>query len=219
MTFTELVSRTAERLNLTSSEATARLGRYVNDRYRELTSSLGINTSRRTSATAATVISNPRVTFTIEKIERIYATTTGARRMLQEISYDEWRNRNVYQNASGSPLAYAVENAGASTVTIVLDPVPAAVETLSADGLNNASTLSGSDVPAFPADFHDALVWGAMAEEYRKLDKHNLATDAEARFEKRISDLRYFLAKSSYLELKQGPNNRARRWSPTIIPS
>jgi len=216
MTFTEIQTRAAERLNITSSEGLARIGRYINDRYARLTSSIGLPTSRRTSTTAATVAGNPRVTFTIEKIERIYATTTGQRRVLQEISYDEWRNANVYQNGSGAPERYAIELQGASTVTVVLDPVPSGIETLSVDGLANASTLSGSDVPAFSKDFHDALVFGAMADEYDKLEKPSLSQRYETLYNERVADLRYFLAKSSYLQRKQGESNRTKRWNPHV---
>ena len=55
-TFTEIVAQTAERLNLTSAEALARLGRYVNDRNRQVTSSVGLNTSRRATNSQNTVI-------------------------------------------------------------------------------------------------------------------------------------------------------------------
>jgi hypothetical protein len=183
-----------------------------------LSSSLGLQTSRRTTATAATSAGVATLTFTLEKIENVYRTASGKRQVLEEISYDEWRNANVHLNASGEPRRYAIQNQGASTVTIVLDPVPSAIETLSADGLANASALSGSNVPAFPADFHDALVFGAIADEYDKLEKPVQATKYEQLFEQRVSDLRFFLAKSGYLSRKQGQTSDVRRWNPHIIP-
>jgi hypothetical protein len=218
VTFTEIVSRAAERLNLTSADAVARLGRFVNDRYARLTSSLGLQTSRRTTVTAATSASTATLTFSVEKIERVYATTSGARRMLDEITYDEWVNCNVHSNAEGTPQRYAIKTNGASSVTIVLDPVPSGIETLTADGMVNASALSGSNVPAFPADFHDALVFGALADEYDKLDRPAQATKNEALYQARVSDLRFFLAKSGYLSIKQGNSPRVRRWNPRIVP-
>jgi hypothetical protein len=210
MTFTEIVQAASDRLNLTSPEATARIGRSVNDRYRRVTSSIGLQTSRRTTATANTSAGSPSLTFALEKLEVIYDTTSGQRRVLSEITYDEWRNSNVYANPSGTPRRYAVKSADASSVTIVLDPVPASVSSLSADGLASASSLSGSQVPAFPADFHDALVHGAVADELRKQEKPALALEAEKQHEQRLSDLRMFLAKSSYLDIVQGA--RAGRW-------
>jgi hypothetical protein len=70
--------------------------------------------------------------------------------------------------------------------------------------LDNATELSADgDEPTFPADFHDILVEGARYEELRKMDKMMpLAQEAYGRFEKRMSDLRYFLAKSAYLKTK-----------------
>jgi hypothetical protein len=211
VTFDEIVSEVKSRLNLTSTEATTRVGQFVNSRYRRLTSSVGVQTSRRTTSTANTVAGNPRVTFSLEKVERVYLTASGKARVLSERSYDEWRTSVVHAPSSGDPLTYAIETTGASTVTIVLDPTPSGTETLSADGLQNASTLSGSSVPNFPADFHDALVFGAMADELRKMEKPDLAAEAEAQYEARVADLRYFLAKSGYLSITQGPRSGLTR--------
>lgn len=208
MNFTELVAATSERLNLTHADALARIGRRLNDRYRRLTSSVGINTSRRGNATANTIANDPRVTFALEKLEIVYCAVSGMRCVLDERTFDEWRNATTVSLQSGTPEWYAIENAGAATVEIVLYPTPSAIVALSADGLLPATTLSGTDVPAFPADFHDALVFGAMADEYAKLDKGQQAMMFEAQYEQRAADLRLFLAKSAYLQIHQGPRTR-----------
>lgn len=204
MTFTEIVNAAAGRLNLTSAEALARLGGFVNERYRRLTSSTGLNTSRRATVSAVTTASNPRLTLGLEKLETVYVTDGGVRRVVRQITYDEWRNRTVWTPRAGDVWEYAEETTGPSSVTIVLHPTPAAAVTVSADGLANASTLSGTDVPNFPADFHDALVFGAVADELEKLERPKQANQFEGRYESRVADLRYFLAKSATLSLRQG---------------
>jgi hypothetical protein len=223
VTFTELVTAVADRLNLTSTEATTRIGREINDRYRRVTSSIGLTLTRRAEVTAATVIGDPAVTFTCEKILAVFDVTTGNRRVLAERTFDEWRNANTWAPTSGQPLTFAISEMNASTVKIVLDPVPSSVFTLRADAIENASTLSGVQVPDFAADFHDVLMHGALADELYKMEKADLARQSEADYQARLSDLRMFIAKSAYLEINQGgragldrgaywPGYGVRRW-------
>lgn len=208
MTFTAIVASVGERLNLTSPDALARIGRNVNDRYVRLTSSVGLQTSRRGSNSQNTIAANPRVTFALEKLENIHCVDAGKRRVLDQRTYDEWRNQDTVIPLSGDPMWYAIEETGAASVTVVLYPTPSSVMALVADGLENAAVLAGTDVPAFPADYHNALVFGAMADEYTKLDKPDIAARFEAQFEQRIGELRLFIAKSSYLSIHQGPRQQ-----------
>ncbi len=194
----------AERLNLTSPEALARVGRNINSRNRRITSSLGLNTSRRTTNSQNTVIGNQQLTFALEKLEVVYTLVSGKRRVLDEISYDEWRNRDTSTPGTGDSDCYAVETTGAATVTIVLDYTPDAIEAIKADGLGPAAALSGSGSPPFAADFHDAIVLGVIADEYHKLGNPNQATYFESKFDERVSELRLFIAKSAYLKRGQG---------------
>jgi hypothetical protein len=204
MTFSEIVSATAERLNLTSPEALARIGRYVNDRNRQVTSSVGLNTSRRTTNSQNTVIGSQVLTFALEKLETVYTLVSGKRRVLTEMSYDDWRRADTAHPGTGDSDRYAIETTGASTVVIVLDYTPDAIEAIKADGLAPATVLATTGVPPFPADFHDALIFGALADEYDKLEKPKQADKYERKYEDRVSDLRYFLAKSIYLKQHQG---------------
>ena len=216
MTFDTIVSEVASRLNLSSTEATIRLGLFVNARYRRVTSSTGLATSRRATVSESTISTDPRVVFDLEKIEVVYHLETAGRRVLEEISYDEYRNIAASATLSGIPTTYAIENSGAATVELVLTPTPSSVITLYADGLAPAATLATTDVPAFPVDFHDALVFGAIADEYSKLEKPVQALKFERDYEARVSDLRYFLAKSAYLSQVQNSRGRTNR-NPTNI--
>lgn len=206
MTFTELVTAVEDRLNLSSSDATARIGREINDRYKRVTSSIGLNTSRRSTVSKAATIGNRNLTFTgIEKISIVYDTSTGQDRVLDEVTYTELREATP---EGEPPSRYAIANMGAQTVTIYLSCIPITTFTLFADGLALASTLSGSQLPAFPESYHDVLMHGVIADELRKLEKFALATEAENLYEKRLSELRYFIAKSGYLQIIQGGRGR-----------
>ena len=206
MTFTEIQNEAANRLNLTSAPALVRLGSYINQRYRRLTSSLGLSTSRRETKTVNTVGGTAAMSFALEKIELVYILADGSRRMLNEIPFEEYRRKQVEHELSGTPKEYTIVEVTASATTIGLYPTPDAVIAIYADGLDNASTLSGSDVPNFPADFHDILVLGAMSDELFKMEKYPLAKDFQMQYEERASDLRLFLAKSAFFSAAESTN-------------
>ncbi len=66
------------------------------------------------------------------------------------------------------------------------------------------AVLGASDTPTFPEQFHDILVYGAMAIELDKMEKPDRQAAAEARFQGRLSELRFFIATSAYLTIYQG---------------
>src|SRR3954469_9912696 len=108
MTFDEIVAEVLARTRQSSGEATTRIGRAVNDRYRRVTSSLGLATTRRAEATAAMVIGDPAVTFPGDKVLAVFLTGPD-RRVLTEITFDTWRQR--YSSSApltGTPAAYAI---------------------------------------------------------------------------------------------------------------
>lgn len=195
MTFDEIVSEVADRLNLTSPVAITRLGRAVNVHYRRLTSSLGLQVARRiTGVTANMSLGLQLVTFTgIEKIERILDDTTGSTTELTEVTLEEIRSVNP---TTAAPKLWAVETMGAGSVTVRFDCAAQDTRQLKADGLQTASTLSGSQTPAFNQDFHDILVEGPIADELRKQEKESLAKEAQAMADRRTSELRFFIAKN-----------------------
>ncbi len=213
MNFTELVTEVLERLNLSSTDATARIGRVVNERYRWLASSIGMETTVRGTATANTVVGNRSLTFGpkpigVEKLFAVYDATTTPFTVLDELSFDEMRNRQV---GTDPPQRYAIQLMAATSVTILLDCTPATIYTLTADVETTLATLSGLNVPAFPESYHDALIYGAMATELEKMEKYDLAKAQEKRFEERASQLRLFIAKSAYLDFYQGKTARSGR--------
>jgi hypothetical protein len=222
MTFTELVNEVMTRTRQTSSEAQARIGREINDRHRRVTSSLGLATSRPGEVFVATVANVPTVTLTgVEKLFDVF-TEASSRRVLSHITYDQWRNRNTWAPAKGQPTSYAIKAQIATTITLVLDPVPDGIYTVRADALLTAVALIGAETPLFADSFHDVLMYGALADEWMQLKQDDLMSRAESLYEQRLSELRYFLAKDSYLTITQGGTsglNRGAYWPGYTIPT
>jgi hypothetical protein len=201
MTFTEIVTDTMDRLNLSSADATARIGRFVNSRYRRVTSTIGLQTSRRTTVSTAVTLGVQAVVLALEKVLTVYHSGTGVQSVLPEITYDQMRNRGA--GAGTIPTCYCIASMDANSVTILLDILPQSALDIYADGMANVSTLSGSTEPPFSASYHDVLVYGAMADELTKMEKPQLAKQAEQRYEEVLSDLRMYIAKSAYLQQRQ----------------
>lgn len=209
MIFEEIVNEVCDRLNYSSDDAKARVGRAINSRYRRVTSSIGLIDSRRTQVSKAATVGNQLLVFSgIEKVNAVIDKSSGTDVVLEEITVDEMHNRSI----GDLPHAYAIYSVTSTTVTIKLDCIPTTTFTLYADGLITVTTLNGSQAPAFSESFHDVLIYGAMADEYRKMEKVELAHDAETDFEHRLSDLRMFLAKSAYLDIYQSKNSIKGLW-------
>lgn len=139
-----------------------------------------------------------------------YVNGFGQEIVLEQISFDEM---HVTPIRVGMPRHYAVTNIHSSSVDIYLDCIPETNFYLWADGHTTVTTLSGSDQPDFPESFHDILVFGVMADEYRKMEKAPFMQDAERNYEQRLSDLRMWIAKTAYHDIYQGRyTGRTFRW-------
>ncbi len=203
--FAELINEVADRLNLTSDQAMARIGRSVNERYRWMASSIGLQTSVRGTVTATATIGSRFLTFAAEKLFAVYDASATPPQMLEETTAEQMR---LLPLGTDPARIYAIYRVGSSTVTIWLNAVPTTAYVLTADIETTLTTLTSGLIPAFPEDFHDLLVYGAMATELDKMEKYDLAAKQEALYEKRLSDLRLFLAKTAYRDLVQGGGGR-----------
>ena len=211
-TFADIVSDVQKRMNLDSNESRERIGRSVNRRYKRVTSGIGLDLTRRTTVSALTVVGSNVVVFSgIEKIINVVDRLQPRYRVLDEVSVEYIRSTQQTPNSIFATV-YAITGMGSGSVTVELDCLPATPFTLYSDGLVTAPVLTGSQVPAFAESFHDVLFHGALEDEYRKLEKIKLAQDEKAEFEQRFSDLRMFIAKSSYAAIVQG---RTRPTHPT----
>jgi len=210
VTFDEMVNDVMDRLNLTSTDARDRIRIRVNDRYRRVTSAIGLNTSRRFTKDVTIPAGNTALPDVLiegmEKVVRITRTPDGQSgiTVLPQVTYDEIDN---VATVDGNPQRWAIKRMGAGQVIISLDSYPTTTDlTLHVEGYDIADTLADDMEPFFPSDFHDILIEGAMSDELRKMEKPQLAQIAEQNYERRLSDLRMFIAKSSYLDIFQGKN-------------
>lgn len=206
MIFADIVDEVCDRLNLSADADKTRVGRTVNEFYRALASSVGFSTIQRTTATATTTIANRSLVFGptptgVQKILSVFNAAVTPPTVLVERSFDELRNSVGATDPAGR---YAIQLMGSSSVTILLDSTPTTQYTLSADVLTNLTSLSGSQVPAFAEDYHNALIYGAMSVELEKQEKYDLAGKQEGKYNTRVAELRYYIAKSAYNDVIQG---------------
>lgn len=219
MTFDDIASRVMDRLNFTSTTARERVEGGVNDANREVTSTLGMITSRQVTNEVTYDPTDVDSTLPIiivedvEKIMRVMLDVTDARpRQLDQMTYDDLTAIEV---VDGTPKAWAVKTMSAGSVTIVLDAYPSVDEfTLIYDAYDIYTELEAAmDEPIFPASFHDLLVEMVVADELLKLEKPALATIASNKADQRLSDLKMFIAKSAYADYYQGKNSASMLWS------
>jgi hypothetical protein len=211
----ELVEYVAADLNTPSQEIKTRIGHELNVRYKQVTSSIGLIPTRRVEREASTTPDDRFVTFAdIEKLDAVFRKTSdvdpGANSiLLSEVTSDEMEKLSVRDDP---PTKFCIHTVDPTSVTIKIDCLPVDPTTLYASGLANASTLTNNDQPAFPESFHDILIHGVKADEYRRREKFQLAKECEMLFMQRLSDLRMFLAKSAYLDLYRGKNSVSQGW-------
>lgn len=207
MTFDEIVSLVATDLNLTSSDAIARIGLHVNMKYRELVALPWLQISRRAEMSQVVTIGNRYVTFS--NCTKLYSVfdPNQQNQPLDEVAFDELRNQITLADP---PQQYAIARQGSDTVTIFLDVTPATAYTLNADVEQKTVTLSGSQQPRFQENFHDILYYGAKYLELMKMEKGQLAQEALGQpgvpgvgYFGRLSDLKFHIAKTSYLTYQQ----------------
>lgn len=212
MNYTDLVRMVSDRTKVKTEDGLRRIGEEINLKYREVVSSIGINTTSRTTATATTTIGNRTLVFgttalPVEKIIAVYDATVTPARVLDEASFDALRNTVA---GTDPPQYYAIQIMGDHTVSIFLSSVPATAYVLTADVYANQTSLSGTMTPTFPEDFHDMLVDGAVAIELEIAEKYQAAQRLDTKFLTRLADLRYYIAKSAYRDVQQGQTSNTR---------
>lgn len=210
MTFQEIQNEVADRLDLRTGVALSRIGRSINDKYKEVAASIGLQTTARGVATADTVVGNRSLTFgpTPIGVQKIYTVFEALGTRLDEISFDEMRRRSPTK--TGKARAYAVQTMGSSSVTVMLDATPTAILTWSADAELNIATLRGSQTPQFAEAYHNLLIYAAMAVELEKMEKFDQAKEKLNQCEMRTSQLRLFIAESNQKTMYQGKTETAR---------
>lgn len=219
MDFDTIVSKIMTRLNLTSTEAQNRIEAEVNECVRKITTSIALEPSRLMveeldidpigeGTLPELVVDNYNKLLKVSLLPN--GTGTPQVKVLKELMYDEITNFNAEVR---DPRAWAVKTVGPSSMVIVLDSSPDDNFTLRFEGYQSITDLSGTDQPPFPDDFHDLIIFGVMADELFKMEKYPYAQQMEQKFQQRLSDLRYYFAKSAYLDVYQSKNKPSRLWA------
>jgi hypothetical protein len=220
MTFDQIVQRIASRLNLTSSSAISRIGEDVNDLYKEVTASVGLDSSVRGVASTTTTTDSRYITFgdddpdsTDARVIKVLAVFLPDQpipwNVLGESTFDELRN---VMPVTWPARRWAVSNMGPASVRLFLDATGVDDTTeVQADVLMASDTLVDDAQPNFTENFHDILVYGGMAIELDKMEKTARAERMQKKYETRLSQLRLHIAESAYLRIHQGKNEY--RWT------
>ncbi len=210
MTMNELVEYIAEDLGTPSQDTKTRIAHTLNVRYKQVTSSIGLNVTRREELSTNATIGSRLITFTgAERLDTVFRKIGTRNIILDEVTNDEMTAITPHDEP---PNCYAISAVGPASVTLKLDCTPSTTFALYAHVLGDATTLSSNDQPAFPESFHDILIHGVKADEYRRRDKQALAADAEKMFLGRLSDLRMFIAKSAWLSIYRGKHADKVAW-------
>jgi hypothetical protein len=201
VTYDAIVAEVMARCNLTSSDATTRVGQAVNRHYRRITSLLGMEVVRFTGVNVAMTVAQATVTVpAVEKIDRVFLVQASETQLLPEVSLHTIR---TMPRGTGAPTAWAMSDVAAGSVTIQTDTLAQQAWPLLVDGWGTLTDLSGSQEPAFPASFHDILTWFVMSEELLRKEKGQLATAYESKADALLNDLRFHLADTHTRTLRQ----------------
>lgn len=222
MTFSEIQTEICELVNLTHATDIARVGRAINRKYREITSSLGIkHVSRRTTVSATMSIGVSTLAFTsAEKLVNVFNRNLTPYKQLDEVSVDELEAQMPF-NATDTPTQYAIKQIASDSVTILVNCIPQTAFALYADVYSTAPTLSGTDEPAFSESYHDILISAVMIDEYLKLEKLALSKAEYIRVygdgqttHGRMGELRLWIAVSTTKKEYQGKQKESSALGP-----
>lgn len=211
MTMNELVEYIASDLNTPSPESKTRIGHTLNVRYKQVSSSIGLNPTRKEEISATATIGSQSITFTgTEKLDAVFRRVNSTRVVpLKEITEHELNEMTPKAEPATKFCIYSI---GPQSVTIKVDCTPTTEFTLYASVLGDATTLTNNDQPRFPESYHDILIHGVKADEHRRREKFALAKEEELMFQQRLSDLRMFIAKSAYLDIYPNKNQGPEDW-------
>ena len=203
MTFKEVQDRVMARFNLTSDDARDRIKNHINERLRRAQTSCSMGRVRRGTVITNTVDGVNTIT-PIGVIKHITTSIPAQRVILVERSPDQLRNLDIGNEQTGVPRKFAITNIHPDGFTMQLSPVPGDVYAVHIDGiLVGGDMVEDEEIPGLPEDFHDLLVFGALADEYDKTDDDQ-SEKFKREYKDRLKDLRYFVAKAVYLRRVQG---------------
>jgi hypothetical protein len=203
MTFLEIQNRVMARTNLSSDVARERIKGFINERCRDVQTTVNLGSVRRGTVTATTTSGSSFLTPS-GIIKPLTITFPEMNRVLGERSMDQMRVFDSALQWIGAPELYAVYKVNPSSIELFLEPQPDSDYDLTIDAVMRGADLTADDdVPGFPEDYHDILVFGALADELDHLEKQAASMKAEKKYATRLGELRYFIQKSIYMHRMQ----------------
>lgn len=216
MTADEIVNFVADQLNLSAPDAKSRILKELNVRYRQLTSSIGLITTRRAEVSQPMTLNSQFVTFSgVERLDSVFYKTTHnsvvTNKTIDMITDEEMITETLLKS---NPSKFSLYNVSPTAITIKVNSIvtTGTPPTLFAHAFVDASTLTGPSQPAFPESFHDILVHGVEADEYRRKHQNDEAQMSEQKYENRLSDLRMFIAKTAWQDIHRGKHTKSTDW-------
>ncbi len=210
MTFLELQNRSMDRLNLSTDDARTRIKNFLNERIRKIQTSVSLGSVRRGVETYTLTADTNELTLIADEdhdgiIKVRTVTIPSSRRIpLNQITLDQMRAKEQVVGGGAIPMDYAVVDQSANSVTLRFWPTPTADQDVQIDGIKlGADLVDDGDVAGLPEDFHDALIYGACADENGHWAKEDKFQYYENLAEKRVREMRYFIQKSIYLHRHQ----------------
>lgn len=198
-----MVTDICGRMNLVSDDAIARVGQELNDHYRRVTATVGLEPLRYVTRTAQTQLTSDTVTFTgIEKIDRVFERDAdGVIHTLKPVPVAQLRQSRELQ---GNRYCYCILHQVADSITIQLPGLALAITDLYADGWSTLADMTGSDKPAIPESFHNIIVNNTLGDECLRKEKTELADRFYAMADTGLKELRFHIADAPPIDWRQG---------------
>lgn len=204
------------RTNLTTTVARTRVKAYLNERLRRVATSVNCGRVRQGSVSINSVANVNTITTTgLVKVKTVSIPLEN--RVLDERTADQLRTYDPDVSENGIPRYYAIQKINPTTLTLQLYPEPDAIYAIAIEGILTGTDMSvDADVPGVPEDFHDVLIYGALADEYPHVKDTENSLLFENKFDARLKELRYYIAKSAYLSRVEKCDPWFYWWLPGI---
>jgi hypothetical protein len=192
-----------DRLNLSSDDARTRIKNFINERVRALQTSCSLGNVRAGIVTVLTVADEAQVELDGVVLPRTLSIP-AQNRVLTSKTLDSFRVLDPSGSTRGVPSQYAIALRAVDNTVVELLPVPDAEYGIKVDGiLSGVELVDDSDIPAFPEDFHDTIIFGVCADENTHWDKLDRFTYYENKFKERRAEARFFISRQIYLHRVQ----------------
>lgn len=198
---TELARETNKDPDTLNAATKSRFLASINRQYRRLASLPGLQHLRDTTTTFPSVAGQAKYQIaSVAKINRIWDTVN--RRFLAPMTIAQYRalSPEAITDNQGTATFWIWEGysgTSAPKYDLYLWQTPSAILTYTADITSVLTALSADgDIPILPADFHDLLFLGALADEYRHLDDSRLTVALGASRE-REAQFKYWMHETS----------------------